>query len=42
MVTVTDNPVLRTEILKVVNTYGCFPEYKEMNEFFTNPINNQG
>jgi hypothetical protein len=38
----TDNPVLRTEILKVVNTYGCFPEYKEMVDFFTNPINNQG
>jgi len=36
-----DNPVLRTEILKVVNTYGCFPEYKEMVDFFTNPINNQ-
>ena len=38
----TDNPILRTEILKVVNTYGCFPEYKEMVTFFTNPINNQG
>lgn len=37
-----DNPVLRTEILKVVNTYGCFPEYKEMVDFFTNPQNNQG
>ena len=37
-----DNPILRTEILKVVNTYGCFPEHQEMNDFFTNPTNNQG
>ena len=38
----TDNPILRTEILKVVETYSCFPEYQEMTTFFSNPLNNQG
>ena len=37
-----DNPVLRTEILKVIETYGCFPEHQEMLDFFSNPQNNQG
>jgi len=37
-----DNPILRTEILKIVSTYSCFPEYDDMVSFFTNPMNNQG
>jgi hypothetical protein len=36
-----DNPILRTEILKVVSTYSCFPEHDDMVSFFTNPMNNQ-
>ena len=39
---VVDNPILRTEILKIVSTYSCFPEYDDMVSFFTNPMNNQG
>ena len=39
---VVDNPILRTEILKIVSTYSCFPEYDDRVSFFTNPMNNQG
>jgi hypothetical protein len=37
-----DNPILRQQLIKIVGTYSCFPEYQEMLTFFNDPNNMQG